>query len=164
MNRLVALRPELVTMLNKCQVIRVIPARGSISRAEIARLSGLSLPTVPKAVTKLLSVGLFEETVINAGHSEEVSAGLNGELHADAHSFPTPQRLPETDRNHREPVPAIAGKPRHDQTRVGVSLPGLIDARIDRARGRMQQGSVVAAVQNVTEVWRIGWIDQLSRG
>ena len=44
------IRPALVGKLNERQVLRVIQSRGQLSRAEVARESGLSAPTVSKAV------------------------------------------------------------------------------------------------------------------
>src|SRR5262249_28843246 len=55
------IRPALVGKLNERQVLRLIQTRGPLSRAEVARESGLSAPTVSKAVASLLKAGLLEE-------------------------------------------------------------------------------------------------------
>ena len=62
MDRITALRPGLVGKLNERQVLRLIQARGPISRAEVARLTGLSPPTVSMAAASLIRAGLLEET------------------------------------------------------------------------------------------------------
>src|SRR5215212_4494187 len=103
------IRPSHVGRLNERQVIRALRARGPLSRAEVARETGLSPPTVSKAVASLLRSGLLEEAdapelargrpaprlrlattsaqvlgiAIDAGHCEVVSAGLDGVLHGD---------------------------------------------------------------------------------
>ena len=61
MSAITTIRPALVGKLNERQVLRVIQSRGPLSRAEVARESGLSAPTVSKAVVSLLKVGLLEE-------------------------------------------------------------------------------------------------------
>lgn len=154
MHRITPLRPELVGKLNERQVLRLIQARGPISRAELARLSGLSAPTVSKAVTSLLGAGLLEETttsdnargrpavnlrlareavqvigvVIDADRCEVVTAGLDGVLHTDPKTFPTPNtytRLLDTVARHCR---SAVGKDGVSTLGIGVSLPGLIDA------------------------------------
>src|SRR5579885_1053682 len=61
MHAIAALRPSLVGKLNERQVLRLIQARGPLSRAEVVRAGGLSAPTVSKAVASLLKAGLLEE-------------------------------------------------------------------------------------------------------
>src|SRR3954471_15816680 len=58
---LTTIRPAVVGKFNERQVLRLIQARGPLSRAEVARESGLSAPTVSKAVASLLRAGLLEE-------------------------------------------------------------------------------------------------------
>jgi N-acetylglucosamine repressor len=158
MTRITALRPELVGKLNERQVLRLIQARGPISRAEVARRSGLSPPTVSKAVASLLAAGLLEETatsdnargrpavnlrlateavqvigvVIDADVCEVVSAGLDGVLHTDAHTFPTPASYPKLIDAIEKHCRAVVGKPDVRTLGIGVSLPGLIDDRAGR--------------------------------
>src|SRR3954468_17950229 len=112
-----AIRPAVVGKLNERRVLRLLQTRGPLSRAEVARESGLSAPTVSKAVASLLRAGLLEETdapelargrpaprlrlatasaqvlgiAVDAGRCEVVSAGLDGELHADLGTVPTPK-------------------------------------------------------------------------
>src|SRR5262245_14594271 len=53
--------PAVVGKFNERQVLRLLRTRGPLSRAEVARQSGLSAPTVSKAVASLLRAGLLEE-------------------------------------------------------------------------------------------------------
>ncbi len=61
LSAITTIRPALVGKLNERQVLRVIRSRGALSRAEVVRESGLSAPTVSKAVASLLKAGLLEE-------------------------------------------------------------------------------------------------------
>src|SRR5262245_21430505 len=158
-SRIATLRPSQVGRLNERQVLRVIQAEGPLSRAEVVRRSGLSAPTVSKAVASLLAAGLLEESaavgpsrgrpapilrlaservqvlgvVIDAGHCEVVSAGLDGVIHADLDpAVPSP---PDYDAL----LSALVGRCRKLMARpgvttlgVGVSFPGLTDARTGR--------------------------------
>ncbi len=105
-------QPSLLGKMNERQVLSVIQARGPSSRAEVVRHSGISAPTVSKAVASLLRSGLLEEeaeadapelgrgrptkrlrlaseasqvlgVVLDAGHCWAVAAGLDGELRPD---------------------------------------------------------------------------------
>jgi len=141
--------------MNERQVLRTIQARGPLSRAEVARHSGISAPTASKAVESLLRSGLLEEgeapgvargrpgkklrlasakaqvlgLVIDAGHCRVTSAGLDGDLLDQRGArFPTPssyEALIET---------AAAAARELDRDGVAtlglaVSMPGLIDYR-----------------------------------
>ena len=53
--------PVLLGRLNVRRVLEVIQAAGPASRAEVTRRSGLTAPTVSKAVDSLLKSGLLEE-------------------------------------------------------------------------------------------------------
>lgn len=158
MDRIPALRPELVGKLNERQILRLLQARGPASRAAVARLSGLSPPTVSKAVASLIQAGLLEETAtadnargrpavnlrlatarvqvvglaVDADRCEVVTAGLDGVLHADPRSFPTPNsyaKLLDTAEKHCR---AAMGRRGVATLGLGVSLPGLIDDRAGR--------------------------------
>src|SRR5215207_8107720 len=121
MTAITTIRPALVGKLNERQVLRVLQSRGPLSRPEVVRESGLSAPTVSKAVASLLKAGLLEEAdatelargrpapklrlattsaqvlgvSIDVGHCEVVSAGLDGSLHDDPLTVPTPATYPE---------------------------------------------------------------------
>ena len=149
------LRPALVGKLNERQVLRVLQARGPLSRAEVARESGLSAPTVSKAVASLLKSGLLEEAdaaelargrpaprlrlasesaqvlgiSIDAGHCEVVSAGLDGELHTDLETVPTPRTYSALLDVLEAKARKLVRRPEVTTLGVGVSLPGLVDYR-----------------------------------
>lgn len=155
MTAITTIRPALVGKLNERQVLRVLQSRGPLSRAEVARESGLSAPTVSKAVASLLNLGLLEETdaaelargrpapklrlaaeraqvlgvSIDAGHCEVVSAGLDGTLHDDTLAVPTPATYPELLAALETAARRVMAKPDVRTLGLGVSLPGLVDFR-----------------------------------
>ena len=155
MSAITTIRPALVGKLNERQVLRVIQTRGPLSRADVARESGLSPPTVSKAVAALLKAGLLEEAdatetargrpaprlrlaresaqvlgiAIDRGHCEVVSAGLDGELHADLTSVPTPATYPALLDALEATARAAMARPGVATLGLGVSLPGLVDYR-----------------------------------
>jgi N-acetylglucosamine repressor len=153
MTRISTLRPSLVGKWNERHILRVIQARGPLTRAEVARHSGLSAPTVSKAVGNLLDAGFLEEraaefargrpaaklrlasarvqvlgVVIDAIRCSVVSAGFDGVLHPDAGTVPTPATYAELlDVLEAHCLERMA-KPGVETLGVGVSVPGLIDA------------------------------------
>jgi predicted NBD/HSP70 family sugar kinase len=155
MSAITTIRPALVGKLNERQVLRVLQSRGPLSRAEVARESGLSAPTVSKAVASLLKVGLLEEAdavelargrpapklrlatesaqvlgiAIDVGHCEVVSAGLDGALHDDTLAVPTPATYPELLSALERAARRVMAKPNVRTLGLGVSLPGLVDYR-----------------------------------
>jgi N-acetylglucosamine repressor len=155
MSAITTIRPALVGKLNERQVLRVIQSRGPLSRAEVARESGLSAPTVSKAVASLLKAGLLEETeaaelargrpapklrlatesaqvlgvAIDAGHCEVVSAGLDGTLHNGSLAVSTPPTYPELLTALESAARTIMAKQGARTLGLGVSLPGLVDYR-----------------------------------
>jgi N-acetylglucosamine repressor len=155
MSAITTIRPALVGKLNERQVLRVIQSRGPLSRAEVARESGLSAPTVSKAVASLIKAGLLEVTdaaelargrpapklrlatesaqvlgvAIDVGHCEVVSAGLDGALHDDTLAVPTPTTYPELLTALESAARKIMAKPGVRTLGLGVSLPGLVDYR-----------------------------------
>ncbi|MBY0512465.1 MAG: ROK family transcriptional regulator [Gemmataceae bacterium] len=155
MSAITTIRPALVGKLNERQVLRLIQTHGPLSRAEVVRESGLSAPTVSKAVASLLRSGLLEEAdapelargrpapklrlasesaqvlgvTIDGGHCEVVSAGLDGELHADLETTPTPESYPELLDALEAKARAVMAKPGVTTLGLGVSLPGLVDYR-----------------------------------
>ena len=155
MRRITALRPHSVGKWNEREVLRVIQARGPLSRAEVARLSGLSAPTVSKAVSSLLQAGLVEESaalepargrpalqlrlatanvqvlgvVIDAARCEVVSAGLDGLLHPEGRSIATPATYPKLIDALAKQCESLMKTGSITTLGLGVSLPGLIDDR-----------------------------------
>lgn len=155
MSAITTIRPALVGKLNERLVLRVIRSRGALSRAELARESGLSAPTVSKAVASLINAGLLEETsatelargrpaprlklattsaqvlgvAIDVGHCEVVSAGLDGSLRGDTLSVPTPATYPELLVALESAAKQLMARRGVTTLGLGVSLPGLVDYR-----------------------------------
>jgi predicted NBD/HSP70 family sugar kinase len=139
-------------------VLRLIRSRGPLSRAEVVRESGLSAPTVSKAVASLLKAGLLEEAdavglargrpaprlrlatesaqvlgiAVDAAHCEVVSAGFDGVLHDDTQFVPTPETYDELIAALEAAARALMTKPALRTLGLGVSLPGLVDYRKGR--------------------------------
>jgi glucokinase len=63
----VGAQPHLLRMLNQSAVLEVVRKSGQTSRADVARVTGLSRPTVSQAVSSLLAADLIRE--IGAGES-----------------------------------------------------------------------------------------------
>ncbi len=155
MSAITTIRPALVGKLNERQVLRVIQSRGALSRAEVARESGFSAPTVSKAVASLLKAGLLEEAyatelargrpapklrlattsaqvlgvTIDVGHCEVVSAGLDGSLHDDALTTPTPATYQDLLLTLEVAANKVMARPGITTLGLSVSLPGLVDYR-----------------------------------
>lgn len=68
-------QPTLLRRMNERAVLEVIRTRGPSSRAEVTRHSGISAPTVSKAVAALLEARLLEE-----GDAQETSLGRPGKI------------------------------------------------------------------------------------
>jgi N-acetylglucosamine repressor len=153
-----AIRPAVVGKLNERQVLRLLQRRGPLSRAEVARQSGLSAPTVSKAVGSLLRSGLLEEVeapelargrpapklrlattaqvigiAIDAGHCEVAAAGLTGEEYEPVCSVSTRATYPELVSALEAASLELMRRPGVKTLGLGVSLPGLVDDR--RGRG-----------------------------
>jgi N-acetylglucosamine repressor len=158
MSAITTLRPALVGKLNARQVLRLIQSRGQLSRAELARESKLSPPTISKAVASLMKAGLLEEAdvvevadagrgrpapklrlatkssqvlgiVIDAGHCEVVSAGVDGALHNDRFLVPSSPTYPALLDFLEEAAQKVMAKRGVRTLGLGVSLPGLVDYR-----------------------------------
>lgn len=142
--------------MNERQVLRTIQARGPLSRAEVARHSGISAPTASKAVEALLRSGWLEEgdaveaargrparklrlasahaqvlgLVIDAGECRLVAAGLDGALHEGrAARFTTPEDYPTLVERATAAAQELAARPGVATLGMGISLPGLMNRR-----------------------------------
>jgi N-acetylglucosamine repressor len=152
------IEPSLLGRMSERQVLRILQARGPLSRAEVARHTGLSAPAVSRAVAALIRSGLLEEIeatqptggrpatrlrlaregaqvlglVIDADRCGIVAAGLDGQLHEEIDDFPTPGTYSAL-------IQALAQHARKWIDRdgvttlgIGLSVPGLIDYRSQR--------------------------------
>jgi predicted NBD/HSP70 family sugar kinase len=152
-------QPALLSKINERQVLRTIQARGPLSRAEVARHSGISAPTASKAVESLLRAGLLEEgeapdagrgrparklglasraaqvlgLVIDAEVCRVVSAGFDGKLHEGPPAeFATPGRYEELIDSFVDCAHQIVARTGMATLGMAVSVPGLIDYRHQR--------------------------------
>lgn len=160
MSQLSLVQPALLSKMNERQVLRTLQTYGPLSRAEVARHSGISAPTASRAVEALLRAGLLEEgeapelsrgrpgkklrlatataqvlaLVIDAEQCRLVSAGLDGKLHdAPTDIFPTPDTydgLIDVAAHH-----ALQHIQSRTLTTLGmaISIPGLLDSRDQRS-------------------------------
>ena len=149
------LRPSLVGRYNERQIVRLLQARGPLSRAEVSRISGLSAPTVSKAVGSLVTSGLLEETdvtenirgrpankirlatelaqvigvVIDREHCTILSAGLDGRINNGVIKVNTPGTYTDIIQTVVEKCSATMARDGIKTLGMSVSVPGLVDAR-----------------------------------
>jgi N-acetylglucosamine repressor len=149
-------RPALLRQLNERQVLEALQARGPLSRAEIARHTGISGPTVTRAVAALLGDGLLEEgdlqqagpgrpgrvlrlanqtasvlgAVVGAKTCELVPAGLDGRVAEDrVRQFPTPARYADLVRAFVKHARRFVEESPTPVLGLGISMPGLLNRR-----------------------------------
>jgi len=150
------LQPSTIGRMNERQVLRLIQSQGPMSRADVTRQSGISAPTVSKAVAALLTAGLLEEVeapeplrgrpakqlrlaqqsaqvigiVIDQPNCRVVSAALDGRIHDDrAVSFATPANYARLIDSLAEAAQSLMNGGKLATLGVGISVPGLIDSR-----------------------------------
>jgi N-acetylglucosamine repressor len=151
--------PSLLRHLNGRAVLAALQRHGPLSRAEIARRTGVSGPTVTRVAAALLSAGLLEEgdarpaalgrpgkvlrlasrtvsvlgVAVGARQCESVAAGLDGQLRdGHARTFDTPDRYPDLVRAIVRHARQTAAATRTEILGLGVSLPGLLNRREGR--------------------------------
>jgi predicted NBD/HSP70 family sugar kinase len=149
-------RGSLLRHLSEREVLSALQGHGPLSRADIARRTGISGPTVTRTVSALLEAGLVEEgdvrqqalgrpgrvlrlatktvsvlgAVVGAKQCELVSAGLDGQIHAEhVRTFATPSRYGDlVNAFVRHARQMIAERPAQILG-LGVSMPGLLNRR-----------------------------------
>ena len=148
-------QPVLLSKMNGRQVLRTLLLHGPLSRAELARVTGTTPPTVSKAVETLLDSHLIEEhepaaafgrparklglaarqvqvlgLVIDAEWCRVVSAGLDGRTTPEqTRKFPTPDSYDELLALAVEHAGHLIHQNGVPALGVGVSVPGLVDYR-----------------------------------
>ncbi len=160
MSNLSKVQPTLLGKINERQVLRTLQAQGPLSRAEVARFSGISAPTASKAVESLMKSGYLEEgdadeiargrpakklrlatrsaqvlgVVVDVDRSRVVSAGLDGRIHDDLVSeFNTPETYETLIEEIVSRSKTLMRRPGIATLGIAVSLPGQIDYRQGRS-------------------------------
>jgi predicted NBD/HSP70 family sugar kinase len=152
-------QPSLLRRLNERQVLAAIQAHGPLSRAEITRHTGISGPTVTRAVSALLEANLLEEgaarqaalgrpgkvlrlagktvsvlgAVVGSELCELLSCGLDGEIREEhLRRFPTPPRYPDLVRAFVKHARELMKERQTSFLGLGISMPGLLNRREKR--------------------------------
>ena len=147
------IQPSLLGKMNEYQILRFLQNHGPTSRAAISRETGISPPTVSKAVASLLELHYLEEepqavkkrgrparkvtvasqsslvigVVLDATLCQIVSAGFDGTLTGSFIEFPTPTTYEDLCQLLSDHIQTILGSTTQTILGVGISLPGLID-------------------------------------
>ena len=147
----------LLRRINERRLFEVLQQQGPASRASLTRLSGLTAPTVSKAVESLLARGFVEEidpvaqtvgrpsklvrlatesavvlgVVIDVGGSSVVTTGLDGRVTEDfTRRFATPSSYPALLDAIETEVRAAVGASFDRIRGIGISVPGLVNDRL----------------------------------
>ncbi len=139
--------------MNERQVLAAVQTHGPLSRAEITRITGISGPTVTRAVGALLEANLLEEgdfrqaalgrpgkvlrlaassvcvlgAVVGAERCEVVASGLDGQIHErHIQQFSTPPRYDDLVRQFADRLEAVAAELKTEVLGLGISIPGLL--------------------------------------
>ncbi len=146
--------------MNEQQVLRALLQHGPLSRAELARVTGITRPTISKAVDALLGARFLEEhepaatfgrpakrlglaardaqvlgVVIDAGMCRVCAAGLDGQIVPERScEFPTPDRYDALLARIAESSAPLLEREGVATLGVGVSVPGLVDYRRGESR------------------------------
>ena len=140
--------------MNERQVLAAVQTHGSLSRAEITRLTGISGPTVTRAVGALLDANLLEEgdfrqaalgrpgkvlrlsassvsvlgAVVGPERCEVVASGLDGQIHQrHIHQFPdATAKYDDLVRQFAEQLKTVAAELKTEVLGLGISIPGLL--------------------------------------
>lgn len=154
------IQPQLLRRMTVRRVLEVLRDRGPCTRANLTRISGISAPTVAKAVGVLLESGLLEEgdsiqgapgrpgtlmrlardraqvigVVLDSSLCTMVSAGLDGTIHeAGRVEFPTPDSYEALLERISGLATIFISREGVKTLGLGISTPGLINRRTGRA-------------------------------
>ena len=152
-------RGSLLRRLNEREILEAIQTAGPLSRAEVARHTRISGPTVTRTVAALLRARLLEEgdfrqpalgrpgkmlrlasktasvlgLVVGARRCELASAGLDGRIAVEESvSFDTPPRYAALVRAIARQARRLIGRQNTQIMGLGVSMPGLLNRREKR--------------------------------
>ena len=151
------IEPPLLQKINQRTVVEVLLHRGPCSRAEVVRYSGISAPTVSKAVAALIERGLLEEgdspqgmfgrpgkllrlantttqvlgIALEPNRCSIASAGFDGNLHHDeVTQFATPGSYQALLNEMAERSAALMRNNPGATLGIGISAPSLVHARL----------------------------------
>ena len=152
-------RPSLLRKMNVRKVLEVIQSQGTLTRADVMRCSGISAPTVSKAVSALLDAGLLEEretaefsvgrpgkllqlprfsaqvigVVLDWDYCSIVASGLDGFLHEEKlDQFKTPSSYEELINIISQKIMDLVKKEEIPALGVGITVPGLVNSNDGR--------------------------------
>lgn len=152
-------RPSLLRKMNVRKVLEVIQNQGTLTRADVMRCSGISAPTVSKAVSALLDAGLLEEretaefsvgrpgkllqlprfsaqvigVVLEWDYCSVVASGLDGHLHEEKlDRFKTPKTYDELIETISNKILNLVEKQEIPALGVGITVPGLVNSNDGR--------------------------------
>ena len=152
-------RPSLLRKMNVRKVLEVIQSQGTLTRADVMRCSGISAPTVSKAVSALLDAGLLEEretaefsvgrpgkllqlprfsaqvigVVLDWDYCSIVASGLDGFLHEEKlDQFKTPSSYEELINTISQKIMDLVKKEEIPALGVGITVPGLVNSNDGR--------------------------------
>lgn len=151
--------PALLRRINQRCILKVIQRSGASSRATLARMSGLTPPTVSKVVESLLMQGIVEEfeqdrpplgrphklvkmattsavvlgVVIDAGSSCVTETGLDGQVTEEKTlRFRTPDTYERLLDELEQRCRTLLSRTSAKLRGVGVSVPGLVSERLEQ--------------------------------
>lgn len=151
------IEPPLLRRINERRVLEAIQQRGPSSRAAVTRMSGMSAPTVSKAVATLMEQGLLEEcgegeaamgrpakllqlanetssvlgVVIDSRKTWVVATGLDGKLdERQMRSFATPDAYDLLLGDIERHARDLRRDSRGEVRGIGISVPGLTNSRL----------------------------------
>lgn len=149
--------PTLLKKINQRAILEILLQHGPSSRADVARYSGISAPTVSKAVASLLERGLLEEgespqgafgrpgkllrlatenaqvigIALEPQRCSIASAGFDGSLHNDEmEHFATPGTYQSLIDEIAERVVSLTRRGVANTLGIGISAPSLVNARL----------------------------------
>lgn len=142
------------------RVLETLQGCGPCTRANLTRISGISAPTVSKAVESLLEFGLLEEgdliqgsagrpgtrvrlardraqvigVILDATRCRVISAGIDGTIRQDGQAeFPTPATYEDLIDRIALAAERLIAREGVKTLGMGISTPGLINSRTGRA-------------------------------
>jgi N-acetylglucosamine repressor len=146
--------------MNERQVLATLQSHGALSRAEIARSTGISLPTVTRVVSSLIESQLLDEQeptrnavgrpgklvrlatksvcvlgcVLGAKQCTVVASGLDGSIdERELREFVTPGSFDELVASCVQAARALMRSRKATVLGMGVSVPGLLNRRQGRS-------------------------------